>query len=266
MHTDDPVRRLCSGTQAGMARSWRRSAGQVTGPGHWYKALMLPDLAGSWPPARHRLFNAIRNGMAWATNQNLCAEVPDQHRPRLGHRATGSGRGKDGDMAETTSFDGEAEAERRIAAEAEAQTGFLDLTQLGLRRLPDSLFRLTHLRRLHLGQRLAWAGEAWRRNWGFEGPVNEIAAGLARVAALPGLEALSIQGIVCESLDFVAALPSLRWLDCSGTGVSNLGLLSGLTALRSLDCSGTHVSDLGPLSGLTVLQSLDCTGTHVSDL
>src|SRR4051794_33757348 len=71
MNTDDPVRRLCSDTQAGMARSWRRSAGQVTGPGHWYKALMPPDLAGSWPPARHRLFNAIRNGMAWATNQNL---------------------------------------------------------------------------------------------------------------------------------------------------------------------------------------------------
>jgi hypothetical protein len=205
---------------------------------------MLPDLAGSWPPARHRLFNAIRNGMAWATNQNLCAEVPDQHRPRLGHRATGSGRGKDGDMAETILFDGEAEAERRIAAEAEAQTGFLDLSQLGLRRLPDSLFRLTHLRRLHLGRRLEWDGEEWWSDWDSKSPVNEIAADLARLTALPGLEALSIQGIVCESLDFVAALPSLRWLDCGGTEVSDLGPLSGLAALCTLNLSHCRLSGL----------------------
>jgi hypothetical protein len=124
-------------------------------------------------------------------------------------------------MAETTPFDGEAEAERRIAAEAEAQTGFLDLTQLGLRRLPDSLFRLAHLRRLHLGQRLEQDGEAWQWDGDTEGPVNVIFADLARLVALPGLEALSIQGIVCESLDFLAALPGLHWLDCTGTQVSD---------------------------------------------
>jgi internalin A len=147
-------------------------------------------------------------------------------------------------MAETTPCGGEAEAERRIAAEAEAQTGFLDLAQLGLRRLPDSLFRLTHLRRLHLGRRLAWDGEEWRTDWDFEGPVNEIAADLARLVALPGLEALSIQGIACESLDFVTVLPSLRWLDCWGTTVSDLGPLSGLTALRKLDLSNCRLSGL----------------------
>src|SRR5690242_7605019 len=113
-------------------------------------------------------------------------------------------------MAETTPFDGEAEAERRIAAEAEAQTGFLDLAQLGLRRLPDSLFRLTHLRQLHLGRRLKRVGEEWWSDGGFKGPFNEIAADLARLVALPGLEALSIRGIACQSLNFVATLPGLR--------------------------------------------------------
>lgn len=40
-----------------------------------------------------------------------------------------------------------AEARRRIAAEAEARTGFLDLTELHLPELPEELFALTHLRR-----------------------------------------------------------------------------------------------------------------------
>jgi internalin A len=169
-------------------------------------------------------------------------------------------------MAETTPFDGEAEAERRIAAEAEAQTGFLDLTQLGLRRLPDSLFRLTHLRRLHLGRRLTRGREEWLLDRDFEGPANEIAAELACLGALPELEALSILGVTCKSLDFVTALPGLHWLDYSHTHVTDLGPLSGLTALQSLDCSFTPVSDLGPLSGLTALQSLHCSNTPVSDL
>jgi internalin A len=173
---------------------------------------------------------------------------------------------KDEGMAETIPFDGEAGAERQIVAEAKAQTGFLDLSQLGLRQLPVALFQLTHLRRLHLGRRLVWVREGWWPDWDFEGPVNEIATDLARLVALPVLEALSIQSIACQSLDFVAALPSLRWLDCSDTEVSDLGPLASLTALQSLDCSDTEVSDLGPLASLTALQSLTCWRTPVSDL
>jgi hypothetical protein len=43
-------------------------------------------------------------------------------------------------MADT--FDGLAIARQRIAEEAEARTGFLDLSGLGLTVLPQALFRL----------------------------------------------------------------------------------------------------------------------------
>ncbi len=52
-------------------------------------------------------------------------------------------------MAEA--FDGLAIARQRIAEEAEARTGFLDLGGLGLTALPPELFRLRHLRTLNLG-------------------------------------------------------------------------------------------------------------------
>jgi hypothetical protein len=52
-------------------------------------------------------------------------------------------------MADT--FDGLAIARQRIAEEAEARTGFLDLSGLGLTVLPPELFRLRNLRALNLG-------------------------------------------------------------------------------------------------------------------
>ena len=56
-------------------------------------------------------------------------------------------------MIETmaNAFDGLAIARKRIAEEAEAQTGFLDLGGLGLTALLPELFRLRHLRELNLG-------------------------------------------------------------------------------------------------------------------
>ena len=46
---------------------------------------------------------------------------------------------------------GWAIALQRIAHEAEARTGALDLSMLGLTELPEQLFALTHLRELNLG-------------------------------------------------------------------------------------------------------------------
>jgi internalin A len=42
-------------------------------------------------------------------------------------------------------------ARERIAEEARARTGYLDLGMLGLDELPADLFALTHLRTLNLG-------------------------------------------------------------------------------------------------------------------
>src|SRR5689334_12891786 len=110
--------------------------------------------------------------------------------------------------------DREALARQRIAEEAEHQTGFLDLSGLELAGLPNELFALRHLRRLHLG-----SGEEWVFDES-GGPRNEIAADLNRLSGLPELEALSISGTDCESLEPLEALSGLIWLDFSNLNVT----------------------------------------------
>jgi internalin A len=166
------------------------------------------------------------------------------------------------------SFDGLSVARRRIAEEAERRTGFLDLSQLGLTELPDELFRLPHLRRLHLGYRLRQVDADWVLDYADnqERLHNQLGCHLDRLSVLSNLEALSLSRTDCSSLDFAKRLSRLTWLDCRNTLVTDLGPLAQLQALQSLNCSFTRVSDLGPLVHLQALQSLDCHITSVSDL
>jgi internalin A len=166
-------------------------------------------------------------------------------------------------MAEN--FDGEKIARQRIAEEAERRTGFLDLSQLGLSALPTELFALNHLKRMHLGLRLAHENGGWVQVQ-CEEPSNDFGDELYRLSELHDLEALSLSWPTCANLRPLTSLGFLKWLDCSRTQVSDLGPLAKLTALQSLDCRDTQVSDLGPLAKLTALQSLDCRDTQVSDL
>jgi len=154
------------------------------------------------------------------------------------------------------SFDGMAEAQRRIAEEAERRTGRLDLSGLGLADLPENLFELAHLRMLDLG-----AGPMWQS--GRSNQINEQRAALGRLTAL---EALTVTRSNLASLDFAARLTGLRMLDCSATEVADLGPLAGLNALQTLDCASTQVVGLAPLAGLTKLQAIDCSRTQVDDL
>jgi internalin A len=156
-------------------------------------------------------------------------------------------------------------ARERIALEAKARTGYLDLGMLGLGTLPDVLFELQHLRYLNLG-------------YGFEGhdggvieAVSGIAnhgfgEGLACLSLLPELQYLVLSGTALDDLSPLFGLAALQALDCFDTLVTDLSPLSGLTALQRLDCSGTSVADLSPLSGLTELQTLYCFDTSVVDL
>ncbi|NOG69337.1 leucine-rich repeat domain-containing protein [Roseicella sp. DB1501] len=152
---------------------------------------------------------------------------------------------------------GIAEARRRIAEEAERRTGRLDLRNLGLRDLPEELFRLTHLRALDLGSEPPWDhGHA----------PNAVDARRDRLRALADLEEVGLAWSDLGSLDFVAGLGRLAWLNASGTKVADLTPLASLTALQSLDCSRTQVADLTLLASLTALQSLVCSDTQVVDL
>jgi internalin A len=166
-------------------------------------------------------------------------------------------------------FDGQAIANQRIETEARDRTGFLDLSQLGLTELPEALFGLTHLRRLHLGWHLVERDGGWDHDFGSNDPKNRF-GGLDRLEALRDLTAL--QTLDCSATQVsdlapLAGLTALQTLACSETQVSDLAPLAGLTALQTLDCSWCRqVSDLAPLAGLTALQTLDCSHTQVSDL
>ena len=180
--------------------------------------------------------------------------------------------------------EGWAVALRRIAHEAEARTGALDLGTLGLAELPEELFALMHLRVLNLGRLDMLSAERQRE------PLinNKLRSTLERLTAfgqlrelwvsgtdiidlawarhLTGLQSLRFSGTQVSELAPLKALTALQSLDCSFTRVSNLTPLEDLPALQSLDCRRTPVSDLAPLKGLPALQSLDCSETQVSDL
>ena len=182
---------------------------------------------------------------------------------------------------------GWAIALQRIAHEAKARTGALDLGMLGLTELPEELFALTHLRELNLGAASAEERQA-RRESGAPLSRNELKSALERAdrvratannvrfrdghrrlglgeaterfAVARLLRHASERPRAAEGPDGPAIARLLR------TQVSDLAPLKGLPALQSLVCWGTQVSDIGPLKGLTALQSLDCSLTLVSDL
>lgn len=113
-------------------------------------------------------------------------------------------------MNSKTANEGMAIALQRIAAEAEAKTGFLDLGMLGLDTLPDELFELRHLRGLNLG--LGCHGEQgeWRE-------------------AASHIEENALQ----QSLAGLSALPELRSLSLGGAKLDDLSPLAGLTGLQT---------------------------------
>jgi internalin A len=154
----------------------------------------------------------------------------------------------------------------RIAAEKGARTGYLDLGELGLTELPQTLFELQHLESLNLGRgwRNTPSGE-WQLATGYLEP-NTLGPELADLHRLPRLIHLSLSEAQIHTLAPLAGLPQLQSLDCSETEVSDLAPLAGLSQLQSLSCSYTEVSNLALLAGLPQLQSLSCSNTKVSNL
>ncbi|MFM8332213.1 MAG: leucine-rich repeat domain-containing protein [Candidatus Methylumidiphilus sp.] len=166
----------------------------------------------------------------------------------------------------TPDTEGQRIARARIAEEAEQQTGYLYLGRLGLTELPEELFALKHLRRLNLGYGLVDGQGRWIRA-ASDIKANALANDhLARLSALPHLQALSISEMPIADLSPLAGLAALRTLNCNLTKVANLSPLAGLAALQSLDCNATPVADLSPLAGLAALRTLDCCDTPVADL
>ncbi|MCA3351898.1 MAG: leucine-rich repeat domain-containing protein [Roseomonas sp.] len=165
-------------------------------------------------------------------------------------------------MADMT--DGERIAEERIAEAARTGQDWLDLGDLGLKRLPEALSKLTRLKRLSLGGLFQVSAEGLRRRVGARG--DSILSDLSVISNLSDLEELYIERTKVSDLTPIAGLLQLQHLSCWGTNVSDLSPIAGLQQLQHLYCSSNKVSDLSPVAGLRQLQTLACSSTQVRDL
>ncbi|WP_049974475.1 leucine-rich repeat domain-containing protein [Azospirillum sp. B4] len=157
-----------------------------------------------------------------------------------------------------------AVARQRIAEEAVARTGCLDLCNLHLPVFPTELFALTHLTVLLLGRAVESDGVSLNKGR-YSRELFQV-GDITALAPLTALEIVSVADTTVTDLGPFSACCHLRTLSCASTGVTDLSPLSGLLDLETLDCSGTGVTDLSPLSGLLALETLDCSRTGVTDL
>jgi internalin A len=149
-------------------------------------------------------------------------------------------------VAPPPSLDGLSIARERIAKEAEENTGFLDMGELGLTELPEELFHLKHLRRLNLGAGYYDAQREWQRSVSEIHEKNSV-GNLGRLAELNEVQSLSLGGTALSDLAGFASIANIVEIDCSGTRVDDLAPLAGLSNLQSLNCCATQVSDLARL-------------------
>ncbi len=154
-------------------------------------------------------------------------------------------------MAWESSEEAFAEASRRIAEEAEKQTGKLDLSGRYnqpslLCVLPEELASLIHLQHLDCS---------------FTN-VNS----LEPLKYLTNLNTLVCKRTPVSDLSPLNAVHQLKFLDCSNTNVREVEAISGLSNLQTLCCSDTEVSDLVPLKSLNELRTLLVGNTKISTL
>jgi internalin A len=162
-----------------------------------------------------------------------------------------------------TAAEAQAIACQRIEENLATRKPMLDLGDLPLDALPESIRRLEHLDVLSLGlhaPRRSGKGWFWESDW------KRPRKGFHDLGPLAGLTRLSTLSLgQCEGvgdLGPVAGLTRLTWLRLDWCdGVRDLGPLAGLTRLSTLDLTGCEgVRDLGPLAGLIGLTSLDLYG------
>ncbi len=134
----------------------------------------------------------------------------------------------------------------RIAEEAEARTGRLDLSNLRLTALPDALRDVPHLRELSC----------------LNNPINR-PHGLQHCTDLQNLICTNTQ---ITSLDWLQQCTTLKNLYIAGTPITSLDGLQQCTALQGLYIADTPITSLDGLQHCTVLQNLFCPFTPITSL
>jgi internalin A len=148
-------------------------------------------------------------------------------------------------------------ARARIEKNAVSQETWLDLGDLPLACLPDSLGKLGHLQTLSLGNIVLRDGG--QGEWDSDRPAKEFTE-LGVLAELTNLSTLYLGG--CKQLRDVSALARLTNLSTLYLGgcsqLSDVSALAGLRDLSTLDLSWCRrLSNVSALAGLTNLSTLN---------
>ena len=86
------------------------------------------------------------------------------------------------------------------------------------------------------------------------------------LAALDGLQALSLRSNGLNDILALSSMTGLRVLDLADNGIDDLTALGALTSLVVLDVSENRVTDLSPLAGLQALSELQVRGNRIDYL
>ena len=108
---------------------------------------------------------------------------------------------------------------------------------------------------------------------GLEHAANLVAVDLGRnpltdlrpLAGLANLEALNLDATGADPWA-VAALGGLQRLSLRDNGIGDVSALAGLAKLRALDLAGNVIEDASPLAGLSSLAALDLRDNRIEDL
>jgi len=156
-------------------------------------------------------------------------------------------------------------ADQLIAAAKEEGATFLDLGNLGLNGIPNSLVTLKdQLTGISFGTGYADASGAEQSN-GYKYGKNRI-SNFAMLGEFPLLNSLSLVDMEFATVTQIEHLRNLKVLNLKGTGsisLDSLAMLGGLTWLSLENCD---INNLNALYFLPHLQSIDLKGTKGADL
>ncbi|MCG8332232.1 MAG: leucine-rich repeat domain-containing protein [Chitinophagales bacterium] len=155
-------------------------------------------------------------------------------------------------------------AEALIAENKKSKAPFLDLGNLGLTELPDSLFELEHLEGLNLGDVFFYRDMYRLSNEEGKNKLGSNKTGLYRLEELP-LTTLYLSSNEISNVDFLKHLRGLQYLDLSYNKISDISSLKHLVYLQGLDLNSNEISNIRFLEYLTNLKNLDLSFNRIRD-
>ena len=151
--------------------------------------------------------------------------------------------------------------------------GILDLSYTNIKKLPESIGKLTNLQELNLSSTKIeelpeWMGELrnLERLYLRDTNIEQLPESIGKLA---NLEWLDLSETKIEELpESIGELTNLKWLDLSETKIEELPESIGkLTNLKRLDLSETKIEELPESIGkLTSLEELDLNETKIKEL